>query len=71
MSYSSDSDYADRVQNRIDRDTAYAGDRERSVASKVYHAVKDIAVAVVTYVLGPVAGVVSSIVGAVLDFIFD
>lgn len=71
MSYSSDSDYADRVQNRIDRDTAYASDRERSVASKVIHAVKDIAVAVVTYVLGPVAGVVSSIVGAVLDFFFD
>ena len=71
MPYESDSDYADRVQQRIDCDTVYACDRERSVASKVVHAVRDIAVATVTLVFGPVAGFVSSVVNAVLNILFD
>ena len=70
--YSDNNGYmASRVDDRINRDTAYAYDRERSVASKVVHAVRDIAVATVTLVLGPVAGFISSVVNAVLSAIFD
>lgn len=71
MSYSSESDYAYQVQKIMDIAKKQAGERKRSLASKMFRAVRDITVAVVAATWGPVAGVGATAVSALLGFFFD